>query len=202
MIREEVTGHHAGASGATRRARPTLSISAAKPGLRWLRTALGGAWLLASLLAALPSAATPGLTVEQLINDPKLTPEGLIRHFADFKFLLGETVQSPAEFLARQAGDCDDFATLAAEVLKRRGYTPHLVVIHMERDIHVVCYVDEIKGFLDYNHRADSDPIVRSDGSLKDIGQKVAGYFRARWHTASEFTYDQGRPKYLATAFH
>ena len=66
----------------------------------------------------------------------------------------------PADFLAGKAGDCDDFATLAAEVLRGKGYTTRLVVVHMEREVHVVCYVNEIKGYLDYNRRHEAHPVV------------------------------------------
>ena len=140
--------------------------------------------------------------MEQLLKDPKLTPERLMRHFADFKFRLGDTVRPPDVFLASKAGDCDDFATLAAEVLRRKGYTTRLIVVHMEKDVHVVCYVKEVKGYLDYNHRKETHPVVASDGTLADIGGKVAEYFRTNWQSASEFTYVTGRPKYLLTAFH
>lgn len=141
------------------------------------------------------------MTFEELVNDPHLTPERLVAQFADFKFRLSERVQKPEEFLARKAGDCDDFATLAAEVLRRKGYRTRLIVVHLAQDTHVVCYVSEIKGYLDYNCRHQPHPVVASDGSLTDVGQKVAASFRSAWRSASEFTYEAGQPKYLLTAF-
>jgi hypothetical protein len=153
---------------------------------------------LGILLAATGSSA---VTLDELLKEPKLTPERFMSHFADFKFRLSRAVQKPADFLASKAGDCDDFATLADRVFRERGYTPRLVVVMMEQDVHVVCFIKEINGFLDFNHRQDAQPVVASDGTLKDIGAKVAAYFRSNWRTVSEFKYENGRPKYLLTAF-
>ena len=160
------------------------------------------AGMMTAVVGAEPAAiAAPRLSLDQLVNEPNLTPEQFMHHFADFKFCLGDAVRKPETFLANKAGDCDDFATLAADILARKGYTTRLVVIHMQRDIHVVCYVNEIKGFLDYNHRQDKAPIIPSNGTLSDIGRKVAADFRSDWRTASEFVYLDGRPKYLGMAF-
>jgi hypothetical protein len=157
--------------------------------------------LFLSLVLGLAGKPLFAITMEQLVNDPHLTPERLLHCFANFKFCLSPTVQKPEAFLTSQAGDCDDFATLAAEVLKRKGYTVRLVVVHLDKDVHVVCYVSEIKGYLDYNCRKEVHPVVASDGRLTDIGGKVAASFRSHWRSASEFTYEAGRPRYRLTAF-
>jgi len=130
-----------------------------------------------------------------------LTPEGLARSFAGFAFELGAHPQDPETFLRRKRGDCDGFAGLAGRLLAERGYRTKLVVIMMEHQSHVVCYVKEAHGFLDFNHRADAHPIIDSDGSLEDIANKVAADFRGRWHLASEFKYDDKLPIYLEVAF-
>ena len=155
---------------------------------------LGVGWCLG---ASGMSAAS----VELLAEDPQLTPERLMRHVADFDFRLGQGVQAPRVFLTCRAGDCDDFASLAAEVLSRRGYTARLVVVHLEREVHVVCYVKEIRGYLDYNRRREPNPVVSCDGGLCEVAQKVAASLDAPWRTASEFVYAAGRPKYLETVF-
>jgi hypothetical protein len=130
-----------------------------------------------------------------------LTPERLMRQVADFEFRIGRAVQTPAAFLESRAGDCDDFAALAADILKRKGYTTHLVVVHMEKQVHVVCYVDEIKGYLDYNRRQEPHPVVACECGLGDVAEKVAGSLRVRWRTASECVYVAGRPRCLRTVF-
>jgi hypothetical protein len=172
-----------------------------KIGLVWLRGL--GAWLavMVGVGCCLGESGVPVLSLEQLADDPQLTPERLMRHVADFGFRLGEGVQAPRAFLTYRAGDCDDFATLAAEVLRRRGYTTHLVVVHLERDVHVVCYVDEIRGYLDYNRRRERQPVVVCNDKLDEVAQKVAASLRESWRTASEFVYESGRPKYLQTIF-
>lgn len=136
-----------------------------------------------------------------LAGQMDLTPENLIRTFARFTFELSAQPQDAETFLQRKRGDCDDFASLASRVLTDRGYKTKLVVVMMEQQTHVVCYVNEAHGFLDFNHRADAHPIIDSDGSLEDIAQKVAGDFRRRWLTASEFRFENKSSVCLETVF-
>ena len=152
-------------------------------------------WKLLSLLAAIflfNAAPCPAVTLEQLRQEPNLTPERLIGYFRDFKFQLGEKVQAPEIFLAAQSGDCDDFASLVAEVLRERKYTTRLIAVFMDGQTHVICYVDEIKGYLDYNHRQDRTAVQATTGDLEDMADKVAAYFRLPWRSVGEVTYQSG----------
>lgn len=157
--------------------------------------------LALSFLAPLAAIQCAGVTLQDLLNAPSLTPEAFAQHFADFQFELREKVQSPEVFLANKRGDCDDFAVLASDVLKLKGYTPRLVVVFMPKDIHVVCYIEETKSFLDFNRRNLSAPTVPSDGSLPDIADKVAKSFRSKWHCVSEFTFKNGARQFVFTDF-
>lgn len=130
-----------------------------------------------------------------------LTPESLVLNFADFTFELGDRLQEPEVFLKRKRGDCDDFAKLASELLTKHGYKTKLVVVMMARETHVVCYVEERKGYLDYNLRAAAEPIVKSDGSLEDVAEKVAASFRSPWRMVSEIRYNQTTPVFVDSAF-
>jgi hypothetical protein len=150
-------------------------------------------------VCAVAAAGAAGL--DDLLNQKDLTPEGLARVFANFDFELAARVQEPETFLQRKRGDCADFSNLASTVLSKRGYTTKLVVVMMAKQTHVVCYVKEAGGFLDYNHRADSHPVMASDGSLEDIAGKVAGDFRSQWRMASVFRYRGGAPVFLDTVF-
>lgn len=139
--------------------------------------------------------------MQELRDDSFLTPETFARHFADFKFKLLEQVQPPEQFLATKTGDCDDYATLAADILKSKGYHTKLVVVFMPKDIHVVCYVQEAKGYLDFNARVLTNPIIPCDGSLVDIAEKVAESFRSKWYCVSEFTFENGNRRFVYTDF-
>jgi hypothetical protein len=152
-----------------------------------------------SCIWAAHSAGAGGLN--DLLNQTDLTPEGLARDFADFTFEQAQQVQPPETFLQRKRGDCADFANLASIVLAHRGYHTKLVVVMMSKQTHVVCYVKEAGGFLDFNHRADSRPVIESNGSVEDIAGKVAAYFRRDWHMASIFRYRNGLPVYLDVVF-
>jgi len=131
------------------------------------------------------------VTLEELRDDAGLTPRRFIEYFSDFAFKLGEKQQAPADFLSKKCGDCDDFATLAADVLAQKGYTTHVIMVSMDAGTHVVCYVTQEKAYLDYNNRV-SHELVASDGSLADIGTKVAASFHSTWRTASEFQIANG----------
>jgi hypothetical protein len=130
-----------------------------------------------------------------------LTPELLMAHFRGFTFKLREKVQDPEVFLATREGDCDDFASLAAELLRGRNFNPRLVAVFMDGQTHVVCYIKEVGGYLDYNRRDDHQPVQPSNGSLEDIADQVAAYFRVPWHCVAEFTSVDGSRHFSRIAF-
>ena len=143
----------------------------------------------------------PPLTVDQLRDDPNLTPERFARYFRDFAFKFGDTRQAPEDFLALRSGDCEDYASLAAEVLRRRTYTTKLIAVFMDGQTHVVCYVQEAHCYLDYNRRAEPAPLQATDGTLEDMAGKVAASFRTDWRYAAEFTYCGDCPRFGRIAF-
>jgi len=61
----------------------------------------------------------------------------------------------------------------------------------MKGETHVVCYVPAMQSYLDYNNRSAQNPLVSSDGSLRDIADKVARSFGRDWLSAYEFSYRQ-----------
>jgi len=126
------------------------------------------------------------------------TPEHFAHRFANFKFEFHAEVQDPLVFLKTKKGDCDDFATLADDALTREGYTTHLIAIRMPGETHVVLYVDEAHGYLDYNYRSAKHPCLSSDGSLKHIATQVAASFHLPWPAVYEFNYYR-KMKHLVT---
>jgi hypothetical protein len=165
---------------------------------RCLAAVIGG---LAILLFLAPACLARTVTLAELRADPKLTPERLMTYFADFKFELGHQVRQPETFLANRSGDCDDFATLAADLLREKGYSTRLVVVFMPQDVHVVCYVAESHSYLDYNRRKQAAPLVACKNDLAAIAASVADYFRSPWRSASEFTFRSGVKRFVATVF-
>lgn len=137
-------------------------------------------------------------TLQDLQNDAQLNPQRFMSYFSDFSFSLGEKLQSPDQFLARKCGDCDDFSTLAVNLLAAKGYQTQLIVISMDAGVHAVCYVAQEHVYLDYNNRA-TRTLVATDGSLSDIAQKVAGSFRSTWRSASEYQIADGARRCLRT---
>lgn len=157
--------------------------------------------LIACLFLACGVPRLRAMTLTELTHDIHLTPKTLLRRFARFKFRLFDGVQPRERFLASQSGDCDDFATLAADVLRTRGYHTRLVAVFMPTQTHVVCAVAETKAYLDYNNRHLSEPLVATDGSLRDIAEKVARSFHTNWRCVSEYTFDHGVQRTLRTDF-
>jgi hypothetical protein len=131
-------------------------------------------------------------TASELRQMPRLNPESFIKLFSDFAFKFHEEVQTPEVFINSKSGDCDDFATLAAEILTRHGYTTRLVAVRMKGETHVVCYVVEARAYLDYNFRKEGSPLIPSDGTLPDIARKVANSFNRDWIATYEFTFREG----------
>ena len=145
------------------------------------------------------AAQTRALTLEQLHNDATLTPQTFARHFSKFRYEFRPDVQRPEEFLASQSGDCDDYSTLAATELGARGYNARLVSVRVKGLVHVVCYVAEANGFLDYNNRAKGSGLVACGPNLDDIADAVAVSFKSSWTSVSEFTYSNGLKRLVAT---
>ena len=168
----------------------------------WSRRAIPVCGVALGLGLICAAAPAPAATLEELRADAKLTPERFIKEFADFKFSLGRSVRKPETFLSARAGDCDDFATLAADVLRQKGYTPRLIAVFMPREVHVVCYVAETKSYLDFNRRGQSSPLVSSTGELANIAASVAKSFRADWRSVSEFTFRNGTRSFVKSEFH
>ncbi len=167
--------------------------------LRILKQTLMAVTIAALLgFGALPIQA---MKLADLKADKNLTPERLIKYFADFEFNLGREVRQPDLFLEKKAGDCDDFATLAADLLRERGYTTRLVVVYMPKDVHVVCYVAEVNGYLDYNRRKHSSPLIKCGAELTEVAKSVAASFKTDWRTVSEFDFRNGTRNFLATEF-
>src|SRR5437762_1046802 len=118
------------------------------------------------------ASETSALTVEELHSLPGVTPETFAGYFSSFQFVFRADVQEPNDFLRSQAGDCDDFSTLAASELAARGYTTRLVAVRMKQGTHVVCYVNEANGYLDYNLRAKGG-LVHCGPELSQIAESV-----------------------------
>jgi hypothetical protein len=149
--------------------------------------------LLTIALAALAfSPAAHALTMRQLKDVPNLTPEQFAHQFADFEFKFHAEVQDHDVFLRTKSGDCDDFATVAAEVLSEKGYTPRMIAIRMKGETHVICYIDETQSYLDYNTRKEAKPLVPCSPDITVIATKVAESFGRDWVATYEFTYNEG----------
>jgi hypothetical protein len=153
------------------------------------------AFIYSAVLFCLFSASAFALNLEDLRRNKNLTPQKFASYFRNFEYTFRKEVQPPGVFLATKSGDCDDFSTLAAEILREKGYTARLVTVRMPGVNHVVCYIEETKAYLDYNNRT-SGALVHCDNSLEAIAASVAKSYSRNWFSVSEFTFD-GRDKRL-----
>ena len=153
------------------------------------------AFIYSAALVCLFSISTFALNLEDLRRNENLTPQKFASYFRNFEYTFRKEVQSPHVFLASKSGDCDDFSTLAAAVLREKGYTPRLITVRMDGVNHVVCYIEETKSYLDYNNRS-AGALVRCDNSLQSVATSVAKSYGRNWFSVSEFTFD-GRDKRL-----
>lgn len=130
------------------------------------------------------------LTLKGLLDEPHITAKKFAGYFSDFGYEYHPEIQSPEEFLAREKGDCDDYAVLADFVLRKHGLATRLIHVRLAgRVAHAVCYVTESGAYLDYNNRSVFFTLTRSGPDLRDIATKVADSLEANWTTASEFSY-------------
>lgn len=165
-----------------------------KPGA--VPSVTGTGWRMlcwAGVIGSVLFAPLHALTLEELLNDPKLTPQKFANLFVDFKFVLQPfDVQNPKVFLATRSGDCIDYAVLADFVLGKKGYETRLIRIEMVglNVGHAVCYVTQSRAYLDYNNRAYFFNLQRCGPTIREIASKVADSFDANWTFAMEFTYD------------
>lgn len=151
------------------------------------------------LLVSMLVCALNAVTLEDLRNDPELTPQKFARHFRNFRYVFHDEIQPPEVFLSTEAGDCDDYATLAASMLGARGYHPKLFAIRMPGVTHVVCYILESSSYLDFNNRTYLSRLQHAKPDIHDIARKVAKSFDASWTSASEFTYENGLKRLVST---
>jgi hypothetical protein len=165
-------------------------ITAKTVAMRFFSKILIGVLALAGLV--FPVMSSSAITVSQLRNISKLTPETFASYFADFEFKFHDEVQNHQKFLASKSGDCDDYATLAADILGRNGYTPRLIAVRMKGETHVVCYIKETKSYLDYNCRKDDKKTVSCSESINEIARKVAQSFGRDWIATYQFTFSEG----------
>lgn len=163
------------------------------PARRWRRRAA-----LVAAAALLAVFQTRAVTLSQLQQDRRLTPKRFANYFADFGYDFSVAVQPAEIFLAREKGDCDDYAVLADYVLNPRGCGTRLIHVRLVGQVpHAVCYVGQAKAYLDYNNRDVFFTLARSGPSLREIATKVAASFEANWTSATEFTYSyRTREKY------
>jgi hypothetical protein len=157
--------------------------------------------LLLALTLILDFSAAPAkaLSLEELRADRSLTPQRFASYFSTFQFQFRPEVQTPDLFLSTRSGDCDDYSTLASMLLREKGYTPRLIAIRMPGMVHVICYVEETRSYLDYNMRHSSNGTVPCEPDLNAIARKVAKSFGQPWSTVSEFTFDAGLKRLVTT---
>jgi hypothetical protein len=173
--------------------------------VRARRNLISSKWRVFFMPAAilvLLMAELGAVTLQELRSDPDLTPKRLMSKFSRFKFELHGEVQSPEVFLATERGDCDDFATLAAMVLREKGFTTRLITVRMPGLTHVVCYVTEAGSYLDYNNRIYMRSLVKAKPEINDIADKVAKSLDSSWTTASEFIYTNQVKVLVSTVAH
>jgi hypothetical protein len=161
----------------------------------------GALVLVALASAALAPANLGAVTLGELVDNPKLNAKKFANYFGDFAYEFNSAILPPDEFLARESGDCDDYAVLADFVLSKRGLGTRLVHVRLAgRVAHAVCYVTESKAYLDYNNRKFFVTLERTGPDLREIANAVADSLSASWTTASEFTYSYETRRKTMTA--
>ena len=154
----------------------------------WSRRLAFWLCLLASGLAV--PLDLDAVTLPELLENPRLNAKKFAGYFGDYAYEFNEAIQPAPVFLAREKGDCDDYAVLADFVLKKHGFDTRLIHVRLTgRVAHAVCYVMENKAYLDYNNRAVFFTLAHAGPDIRAIAAKVADSLESSWTTASEFSY-------------
>jgi hypothetical protein len=139
------------------------------------------------------------LTLEEIRQTPNLTPQRFARFFSNFKYIYRAELQKTEDFLAAQAGDCDDYAMLADRVLREKSYTTRIIIVRMATETHAVCYVEQTHCYLDYNNRGCLLRTVSCGNSIEEIAKKVARSFGEPWAMVSEYESVNGRQQLVSS---
>lgn len=175
-----------------------------KPGRGLSRCArglvVGLAFSICGVLLTNGAATPPTLTVSGFRTMPDLSVKRFCAYFSEFRYEFREQVQPPDVFLARRAGDCDDYAVVADLVLRERGHVTRLVAVRMAGLLtHVVCHVAADRVYLDYNQRVYLIKTQRCGPALEEIADRVARSLGGHWTSVSEFTFRDGLKRLVAT---
>jgi hypothetical protein len=145
------------------------------------------------LLCASSSALKPTdfFRLQDLEKERSMTPERFADLFERFFYEFYPRVMKPEDFLDQRAGDCDDYAVLAAHILGLKGYKTRLMQVQLTGDNvdHAVVFVTGKDIYLDYNNRKLRQKLVRSEPTVRNVATLVAASFKQSWTTAFEFTY-------------
>ena len=160
-----------------------------------LNSVFGHTLNLGLILAAVSSQ---GVTMEELRRIPNLTPQKFARRFSEFLYEHNPETQTPATFLARETGDCDDFTLVASIIFTEKGYHPRLIEVQMNKLTHSICYFPETHSYIDYSDRSYLFTATASDGTLRDIASKVAKTLRCDWTSVAEFSFADGIKERIA----
>jgi hypothetical protein len=93
-----------------------------------------------------------------------------------------------------------DYAILADQVLKPKGYPTRLIAVRMPGLAYqAVCYVTPEKAYLQYDERTYYMNLEGSGPTIREIATRVSSSLKENWTSASEFTYTDGVKQMLAT---
>ena len=178
----------------------TPADARARWGHAWRRLRARPRWWWRTLLLLCLPLTLLAVTLDELLTTEKMTPKKFASYFKDFEYKFHAEIQPVQVFLETRNGDCDDYALLADNVLRKHGFTTKLVSIRMPGLLtHVVCYVVEEKVYLDFNNRVYLSRTEKAGPDLREIAQKVARSFEANWTSVSEFTYRDGVKELVQT---
>ncbi len=93
-----------------------------------------------------------------------------------------------------------DYAILADQVLKPKGYPTRLIAVRMPGLAYqAVCYVTPEKAYLHYDDRTYCMNLEGSGPTIREIATRVSSSLKENWTSASEFTYTDGVKQMMAT---
>ncbi|MBM3250347.1 MAG: transglutaminase domain-containing protein [Candidatus Omnitrophica bacterium] len=142
-----------------------------------------------------PRSFAQGLTLERVtsfVHTPTQLAGWLSRDF-EYIFQLGDGWQPAEETINKGTGDCEDFAVLAQEVLKRLGIRSDIVIVKLKglNIAHAICLWQEEDGSYSF---ISNQEICRTQ---KKSPQEAVAKFYPDWE---RLVYMDKNQRYLKTA--
>ena len=124
----------------------------------------------------------------------------LCQAFAPARQVWVDPESSPNGFKVYRVTMPHDYAILADQVLRPKGYATRLIAVRMPGLAYeTVCYVTPESAYIHFDSRTYVINLEGSGPTIREIATRVSASLNENWTSASEFTFSNGNKQMVAT---